>query len=68
MNEIDGAPVRVKFGPRPGQDVPLEWAAAMLTGWRERDAYGFGQALLRVQVGEDALTKRKRNGQPLAGG
>lgn len=32
---VETAPVRVKFGPRPNQDMPLPWAEFMLAKMRE---------------------------------
>jgi hypothetical protein len=41
----DITPVYVRFGPRPTQEMPLDWAEKMLTAWRERDPKRFGAAL-----------------------
>jgi hypothetical protein len=40
--------VFVKFGPRPTQEMHLEWAEQMLTLWRERDPKRFGALLAEV--------------------
>lgn len=52
--EANGAPaVRVPFGDRPNQTIPLDWAEAMLRDWRERDPQGFGFVLARLATGVD---------------
>ena len=53
--------VRVKFGPRPNQTLPLELAEAVLTALRDRFPIPFGEEVARGLVGPDAV-KAKRNG------
>jgi hypothetical protein len=48
----DITPVYVRFGPRPTQEMPLDWAEKMLTAWRERDPKRFGSALAEVVTGD----------------
>jgi hypothetical protein len=48
--QLDPAPARVRFGPGKTQDMPHEWAAAMLSGWRERDPKRFGEALAKAAI------------------
>ena len=38
-------PPRVRFGPGATQTIPLEWAEAILTAWREKSPKQFGDAL-----------------------
>jgi hypothetical protein len=40
--------VYVRFGPRPTQEMPKEWAEKMLSTWREKDPARFGKALAEV--------------------
>lgn len=40
----------VRFGPRPTQIMPLDWAEAMLSTWRDRDPARFGKALAEAAV------------------
>jgi hypothetical protein len=50
--EGNGTPeVRVKFGGRPSQNMPLMWAERMLTLWCERDPQRFGTLLAEVATG-----------------
>ena len=44
----DITPVYVRFGPRPTQEMPLEWAEKMLSAWRAKDPARFGKALAEV--------------------
>lgn len=43
--------VYVKFGPGETDEMPKEWAEAMLTAWRESDPKRFGAALAAVVTG-----------------
>jgi hypothetical protein len=52
VTETDITPVYVRFGPRPTQEMPLDWAEKMLTTWRERDPKRFGSALAEVVTGD----------------
>jgi hypothetical protein len=45
-------PVYVRFGPRPTQEMPKEWAEKMLSNWREKDPKRFGSALAEVVTGD----------------
>ena len=52
---------RVRFGPRPSQTMPLEWAEAMLMQLCERDRKRFGDLLASAAVeGLDALNRERR--------
>jgi hypothetical protein len=42
--------VRVRFGPGRTQTMPLEWAEAMLTAWREKTPRQFGDALAQAAM------------------
>lgn len=59
MSDTD-TDVRVKFGSRPNQTLPLATAEAVLTELRNRFPVPFGEALARDLVGPDAV-KAKRN-------
>jgi hypothetical protein len=48
----------VSFGPREGQEMPLEWAAAMLTLWKERQPAQFGAYLAEVVTGAKPKASR----------
>ena len=48
----DITPVYVRFGPRPTQEMPLDWAEKMLTAWREKNAQQFGKALADAATGD----------------
>lgn len=40
--------IYVKFGPRPTQEMPIEWAEKLLSDWRATDPKRFGAALAAV--------------------
>ena len=61
LDDRQAADVRVKFGPRPNQTLPLATAEAVLTELRDRFPIQFGEALARDLVGPDAV-KARRNG------
>lgn len=42
--------VYVRFGPGPTQEVPAEWAALMLSAWRDRHPLQFGKALAEAAI------------------
>ncbi len=44
-NGHPAAQVYVRFGPRPTQEVPVEWAERMLTALKERNEALFGKLL-----------------------
>jgi hypothetical protein len=46
-------PVRVRYGPRPDDTIPLSWAAEMLQEWRKVSRSGFGKALTHAALGDD---------------
>lgn len=53
--QAPAAPVRVRFGPRPNQDMPLSWAEYMLSEMREAQASNrkpepFGTLLARAAM------------------
>ena len=53
-------PPRVRFGPRPNQTMPLEWAEIMLTQLCERDRKRFGDLLASAAVeGRDGIGERR---------
>lgn len=54
MNDSNGhgeGTVYVQFGPKETQQMPLEWAAEMLTKWREKNPVQFGRTLAEVVTG-----------------
>jgi hypothetical protein len=53
---------RVKFGPRPTQNMAFEWAEAMLTAWAERQPHEFGRYLQLAALGELPPAARKTRG------
>jgi hypothetical protein len=50
-NGTGNGKVYVKFGPLDTQEMPREWAEAMLTRWREAHPAQFGKALAEVVTG-----------------
>ena len=48
----DLAPIRVKFGPAIHQEIRLEVAERMLSGWRDKDPKRFGEALRDALMGD----------------
>ena len=46
-------PVRVKFGPREDDSIPLSWAHRMLTAWRAAQPGAFGRALQKAALSDD---------------
>ncbi len=60
--EMNGQePPRVRFGPRPTQTMPLEWAEIMLTHLCERNRKLFGDLLAASAVeGRAALNGDRR--------
>ncbi len=59
--------VRVKFGPREHQSVPVPVADAILSMLRERQPVMFGELLSVALIGPEAV-KRRRNGHGSAPG
>jgi hypothetical protein len=55
------APVRVKFGPKPSQELPLEWAQEMLTRWRARDPKRWGEQLAEIVTEDVPRPERGRS-------
>jgi hypothetical protein len=51
--------VRVKFGARPNQTMPLSWAESLLTMFCQRDPQAFGRYLAEVATGTE-ITKVQR--------
>jgi hypothetical protein len=69
MTEIssdqDQAPKRrVKFGNRPTQTLPFEWAEAILTKWAEAEPHNFGRYLQYAALGEMPPNGRRKAGGP----
>jgi hypothetical protein len=59
--EQDTAPKRrVKFGSRPTQTMPFEWAEAILTEWAQRAPHDFGRYLQFAALGELPPNGRQR--------
>ena len=54
-------PPRVRFGPRPTQTMPLEWAEIMLTQLCERDRKRFGDLLASAAVEGRAALNGERH-------
>jgi hypothetical protein len=48
----DITPVYVRFGPRPTQEMPLDWAVRMLSAWKEKDPNRFGKALAEAATAD----------------
>jgi hypothetical protein len=48
--QVEAPPVRVRFGPGRTQTMPLEWAEAMLSAWRDTDPKRFGAALAKAAM------------------
>jgi hypothetical protein len=46
--------VRVRFGPRDNQDMPLAWAESMLTQLAETQPDRFGKLLQAAALGRPA--------------
>jgi hypothetical protein len=44
-------PVYVRFGPRPTQVMPLDWAEQILTEWARSHPPQFGKALAEAALG-----------------
>jgi hypothetical protein len=42
--------IRVRFGPGPSQTMPIDWAEAMLTKWKNDHEAQFGKALSDAAV------------------
>lgn len=47
--QADGR-VYVKFGPGKTQEIPAEWAALMLSAWRDKHPLQFGKALAEAAI------------------
>jgi hypothetical protein len=47
----DITPVYVRFGPRPTQIMPLDWAEHILTEWAKSHPPQFGKALSEAALG-----------------
>ena len=52
LEQGDGGPVYVRFGPRPTQEMPIDWAVKMLTEWREKHPAQFGKALAEAATAD----------------
>jgi hypothetical protein len=51
MTDADITTVYVRFGPRPTQVIPIDWAETMLTEWARAHASQFGKALAEAATG-----------------
>lgn len=51
---------RIKFGPKPHQEISPEVAEMMLMLWRERNPAQFGSVLAEVMTGERPAATRQR--------
>jgi hypothetical protein len=61
--ETDQAPKRrVKFGPKPTQTVPFEWAETILTELAQREPHHFGRYLQFAALGEMPPDGRRARG------
>lgn len=59
----DSAPKRrVKFGSRPTQSIPFEWAEDILTAWAEREPHTFGRYLQYAALGSMPPAARRSRG------
>lgn len=47
------AAIRVKFGPRPDDDMPLSWAEKMLMQLKETQPKVFARLLTSVVIGQN---------------
>jgi hypothetical protein len=59
MSEQNGqaqSPVRVSFGAREDDSIPLSWADRMLKTWRKTNPAAFGKALAKAAISEDSDT------------
>jgi hypothetical protein len=59
-DEDVSVPPRVKFGPKPHQEISLEVAEMILMLWRERAPATFGSYLAEVMTGERPAATRQR--------
>jgi hypothetical protein len=48
--QAPAGPPRVRFGPGRTQTMPLEWAEAIPTAWREKSPKQFGDALAQAAM------------------
>lgn len=64
MDNSDGVAVqpRIRFGPKPHQELSPEVAELMLTLWREKNPAQFGAVLAEVMTGERPAATRTRGG------
>jgi hypothetical protein len=62
--EDEGASVqlRIRFGPKPHQEISPEVAEMMLMLWREKNPAQFGAVLAEVMTGERPAATRHRTG------
>lgn len=53
MDELspENGKVYVRFGPRPTEEMPREWAEKMLALWKEKQPSQFGKYLAEVITG-----------------
>lgn len=59
--EHSNGEIRVPFGPRDNQHIPLSVASAMLRMWQERDPAHFGALLAESLTGVPPRTGRGRS-------
>ena len=50
-NGVRNGKVYVKFGPRPTEEISIEWASEMLSILKSRDPNRFGKLLAEVVTG-----------------
>lgn len=51
-NGTGNGKIYVSFGPRPTQEVPIEWAEKMLTILKSEHESQFGKLLQRAALGQ----------------
>jgi hypothetical protein len=61
-NEDAGGQLRIRFGPKPHQEISPEVAEMMLMLWREKNPAQFGAVLAEVMTGERPAATRQRGG------
>jgi len=50
-NPVPEQPIRVSFGSLPHQDIPVEWAAQILTEFASKRPRDFGKMLANAALG-----------------
>ncbi len=62
LADVKSGEVRVKFGPREHQTIPVPVADAILSMLRERQPVMFGELLSVALIGPEAVKRRRVNG------